>query len=238
MLPRFILHIYVVFVLLFGLSAECFAQQGFVRLAVRPGHNFRVMVNGSIQQPTNTLKLLAGTHTLSFWAPDYKPKDTTVTVLADSTVLLVVRLKHTSAWYKYQSEYKAWKQNRTLNRWPPILLAGAGAATTIVFWNTTNNAHREYIDLSYDARFAPVGQRESLRTDADLAYSRYKANRTGTIVSGIATLGCVAWAWYGIKATQKIEPPAKKTPNPWKLSDISLAPHPDGGAIFGLKMTF
>ena len=237
MFPRLAFHIYVVFALLFAVSQQTFAQQGQLRFFVNPGHNFRIQVDGELQESTNVLTLDAGKHRISVWAPDYNVKDTTVNVLADTTVTLVMRLRHTTAWYKYQEDYRTWKQDRGMKRWPPMLLFVAASTTTIITRSAMNRAHREYIDLNFDARFAAASQRSALSTDAALANDRFKRNRTAFIGSSVLTAGCIAWAVIGFRQSKNMQPPTKKSNNPWKLPDISLAPHPDGGLMMGMRIT-
>ena len=236
MFPRLAFHIYVVFVLLFALSQQSFAQQGKVRFFVNPGHNYRIQVDGQLQEATNVLTLDAGKHQVAVWAPDYNVKDTTIQVVADTTVTLVMCLRHTNAWYKHQEEYREWKQARGMKRWPPVALIAAAATTALITRDAMNTSHVEYIDLSFDARFATASRRAALQEDAALANDRFQRNRSAFIASSIATAGCIGWAIWGIRQSKKIAPPSKKTANPWNLPDISLAPHPDGGMLLGLRI--
>ena len=176
-------------------------------------------------------------HRIAVWAPDYNVKDTTVNVLPDTTITLVMRLRHTSAWYKYQEEYRAYKQDRGMKRWPPILLFAAATTTTLITRDAMNRSHVEYIDLSYDARFATPNRQAALQQDAALAHDRFKRNRSAFVGASVLTAGCVAWAVLGFRQSKSMKPPGKKTPNPWKSPDVSLAPHPDGGLMMGLRLT-
>lgn len=238
MFSRFAFHIYVLFVLLFALSQQTFAQQGQLRFLVMPGHNFRVKIDGEVQRATNRFDLEAGKHLVSVWAPDYRAKDTTIVVVADSTITIVMRLVHTGAYYKWMQEHQVWRQAQGMRRWPPVLVGIAAVTTAVFSHQAMNESHLEHVTAGFDARFATGRRQFSLQTDSDLALTRFKQQRTTLIAASAVSVGAVVWAVWGFKRSNKTFEPARPVKDPWNLTDLSFAPHPDGGAVFGVRLRF
>ncbi|HQW06160.1 MAG TPA: hypothetical protein PLV08_10040 [Flavobacteriales bacterium] len=186
--------------------------KGEIKLHVSPHNGVEYVLDGKERLSNRGLVLPAGDHRFVFWAPDRKMLDTTLTIVADTTILFYKILPITDAYRAYKVEQKRAVQGRFFYRAIPLVLT----ATAGVFaWNSNKKDREAYDALvaaedSYNSLRVPLaitGLKDqvlpSLQADLDAA------NRRLTMAVALAGVGVVATILGFIKAGRIVEPTYK-----------------------------
>src|SRR5689334_1490100 len=90
-----------------------FAQTtGKLRLLIDPGSNYHFVLDHQYRMQQREVELSPGPHHFSFWAPERKVTDTTVTVEAGRSKDFILRLSYSPDYVAYQRELGAYKKER------------------------------------------------------------------------------------------------------------------------------
>lgn len=133
------------------------AQTGKLRLVVDPGGSYAFIVDHQQRMQQREVELSAGSHHLTFWAPERRIVDTTVTVETDRTHDLVIRLPYSAEFLAYQRDLKRYRSRmKTSRMYPTILTAGSAVWTVLNFvkYKDAQNVLQDNLDL-YNVSVTP-----------------------------------------------------------------------------------
>jgi hypothetical protein len=184
--------------------------KGEIQLHVAPHGSMEYVLDGKERLSNRALVLPAGEHRFTFWAPDRSIVDTTLLILADTSIAFYKTLAPSPEFVAFQQQQRKVRRARTSLRILPL------AATLVsgVFTAVAYNAYSESRTLLQDAEASYTTLRDPnaitllkekelprLQTEHDAA-----ARRVGwlTAITSVAALGTV---WSFIKAAQVDDAP-------------------------------
>lgn len=179
-------------------SSACAQSSGQLRFRFEPAQGVSYVLDGKYRMAEVELTLLEGAHRFTFWAPERRMLDTTLTVLPNRLVEVPVTLRYTQAFVDHRRAVERHRRQTLWSRWaPPVVTAGA-AAWAAVAWSRFVQADKELDDLgdSYRTLSDPRGI-ERLKTERipaakdDFARARTRAYTA----TGVFVLSAAA-TWY------------------------------------------
>lgn len=225
------LHSIVIFLLSW---AGAYAQgKGEIQLNVSPQRGMAYVLNGKERLTNRALVLPAGEHRFAFWSPDRRILDTTLTVIADSTVAFYKTLAPTEAFLTYQAGLKRAKHKRLLYRAVPLLATVVGGVFTMnakkendAAYDALKSAEEEYATLRTPFIIAnhKTNVLPSLQAEHDAAYRRMRLMMVGTSVVALATV------WGFIRAA-RVEDPTYEDQEKLRFDGLVWLPGQNGGTF-------
>lgn len=191
----------------FGLGAV--AQKGEIQLNISPQRSMEYVLDGRERLNNRALVLPAGEHRFTFWAPDRKILDTTLTIIADTSIAFYKTLTPTEAYLTYQRDLKRIKHQRLFLRSLPVLATAVCAISTV-------NARKENNE-AYDALVAAEEAYPTFRDPGIIATHKAtvlprlqreqdEANRKLRTTLAVTSVAALATVWCFIKAGNLEEP--------------------------------
>lgn len=210
-------------------------SSGMLHLRIDPpiGYTYRLDHRFTMQKPD--LELLEGAHHFSFWAPQRRIVDTTLTIAGGEDKVLSLRLPFSTEYLVYQRDLKAFRNDRRVMRLIPATVTGASLLYTAVSFAKMKKAHDKLGDdrTAYDGASSPnaitVLKNETIpahRDDFQKARTRYQ------VAAGITVLFAGATTYLYLRSAKR-KKPAFNDAEKLRFDGLSWAPGADGGAWSG-----
>lgn len=221
-------------VLAIGASSCAFAQsKGEVQLHVAPHRQVEYILDGKERISNRALVLSAGEHRFTFWAPDRKVLDTTITIIADTSIAFYKTLEPTEAYLEYAKADQRVRQQRLFYRAVPLLATVAAGLYTANAVKKNNDARAALVEAegSYATMRDPrviAEQKEDvlprLQDEHDRTYRNLGLAVVGTTTFALATV------WGFIKAA-RIQDPAYEDRERIRFDGLVYMPGQHGGTL-------
>ncbi|MBK7286483.1 MAG: hypothetical protein IPI95_04900 [Flavobacteriales bacterium] len=114
---------------------------GELRLEIDPPTSFSYRLDHQFTMQQAGLELLEGAHHFSFWAPQRKLMDTTITIAGGEARSLALRLPFSKEYLVYQRDLKAFRNDRQVMRLIPAVATGASLLYTSIRYSKMKKAH-------------------------------------------------------------------------------------------------
>ncbi len=210
------------------------AQSGSLRLVVDPGDSFEFIVDGKRMQERE-VTLPAGAHHFVFWAPKHRIVDTTVTVVPDRTLDVVVRLPVSMEYVAHYKEMQAWRGRRKMSRVLPVTVTLASAIWTGVNYAAYKKAHTQLeTDLEeYNGSVIPgsIGVLENSTIPEH--QDTFQKKETMFLVSGGVTLVCAGITTFLYRRSVKDKVPVFDDKEKLRFDGMAWLPGEQGGQFMG-----
>ena len=124
------------------LNSSAHAQAaGKLRFIVDPGGNYSFVLDHQFRMQQREVELSAGPHHFTFWAPERRMVDTTITVVEGRTKDIVLYLPYSDAFRAYDREvHEMKKRNLLTSALPTLAIVGTGVLAGVSF-GKYKNAH-------------------------------------------------------------------------------------------------
>lgn len=213
-------------------AADASAQQaGKLRLIIDPGGAYQFILDHRFRMQEREVELAAGPHHFSFWAPERRVVDTTLTVEAGVTQDILLRLPYSTEYLVYQRDLRDYRQEMRVHRMVPSLITVGLLAYTGIRWAKYKKAHDVLEDDrdQYDQLLSPHAITE-LKTQTIPRHQEDfdKAKRGFGIAAGI-TLVSAAVTAYMIHRSNKRPVPTFIDREKVKFDGLVWLPGPGGG---------
>lgn len=225
-----------------AMSTGAFAQAtGQLRFRFEPDRGMSYLLDGKYRLSDREITLGEGQHRFTFWAPERLMLDTTLTVLADRTVDILVRLRYSQEYVDFRRASERYTKQQKWGRILPPIVTGAAAIWTTVAFINYGNASTELDDLAevYTTSADP-DRIERLKTqDLPQAKSDLKAAQTQAYVAtGVLVLSAAATVYIRRQLSRK-EAPVFEDRERIRFEGLALLPGQQGGiwsATFSLPL--
>ncbi|MCO5274280.1 MAG: hypothetical protein M9900_05105 [Flavobacteriales bacterium] len=216
-------------------ASALYAQtSGKLRLQIDPpGYMYRLDHRFTLQK--NEVELLEGPHRFSFWAPQRKVVDTTLTIIGNRASTFTLRLPFSTEYLVYQRDLDAYqKQMRLMRTLPAILTVGALVYTGFQFANM-KKAHDVLDDdrAAYDVAPSPhaitVLKEQTMPADKE---AFRKARNKFAVSAGVTALFAGTTAYLYWRSGQRAKPEFIDKEK-LRFDGLSWMPGPNGGTWQG-----
>lgn len=222
-------------VVMFAFSQRGGAQTGTLRLLIDPGDSYQYILDGRKEAPARQLTLPAGAHHFTFWAPARRVVDTTVTVEADRTIDLMLRLPLSSEFLAYRKDLNAWRGRRRLQRMLPVAVTLGMAVWTSTNYVSQAKAHQQLKDdlAIYERSVIPgaIGVLKEKTIPAHQADFQRKRSRF-QVSAGITAI-CAAVTGFLYVRSAKDRLPEFLDQERIRFEGLGWVPGEDGGQFYG-----
>ncbi len=205
-------------------------SSGKLHLLIDPPTTFSYKLDHKFTMQQSDLELLEGAHHFSFWAPQRKVMDTTITISGGEDRTLALRLPFSPEYLVYQRDLKAYRKDRQLQRLIPAVATGTSLIYTVVRYGKMKKAHDLLEDdrKAYDEAGAPnaitVLKNETIPSHKD----DFDKARTGYRVAvGVTVLFAGATAFMYLRSAKRKKPVFIDTEKV-RFDGLSWAPGPNG----------
>ncbi|MEZ4788496.1 MAG: hypothetical protein R2811_00600 [Flavobacteriales bacterium] len=224
----------VVVLLILGFPClSTFAQKGEVQLNVSPQRGMEYILDGRERLTNRALVLTAGDHRFTFWAPDRRILDTTLTIIADTSIAFYKTLAPTAEYLSFQRDLKRVKHQRFYYRAVPLLATVVGGVFTLNAMKQNNE--------TYDALQAAEDEYASFRDPVVIATHKTTvlprlqekhdaANTQLRTTMAITSVAALATIWGFIKAA-RVEEPTYEDKERLRFEGLVWLPGPRGGSL-------
>ncbi len=224
-----------------GAVMNSFAQQvGKLRLLVDPGNSFQFVLDHQYRMQQREVELAVGDHHFTFWAPERRMLDTTLTVTQGAMRDVVIRLELSNEYRAYLAEYRTFRNKRQMQRIVPALVTAGAGVWTILNWSAVGKAQDRLDDdaASYDRLVVPAEIQELKNETIPAHNDDLRSAKTNTVVSAAIFGACLlgtAWIWH---KTGKRPAPAFNDHEKVRFDGLVFAPGAaPGDWNFGLGLT-
>ncbi len=207
---------------------------GTLYLKVDPA-NFTYRLDHRYTMQKMELELLEGPHHFSFWAPQRRIVDTTLTVVGGQPKEFQLRLPFSAEYLAFQRDLQQFRQDRNLLRVPAVAITGGMVAFTVASWGKLKKAHDvlEADRAEYDRLGSPyritVLKEQTIPEHKDA----FRKAKTQFIVATSATVLCAgATAWL-FHRTNNSHRPTYIDKEKLRFEGLSWMPGPNGGTWQG-----
>lgn len=213
---------------------------GTLHLRVEPD-GFEYVVDHKFRLSKPTLELAEGPHHFSFWAAQRSVLDTTLQVVADREMDVVLRLPYSKEYLVHQRELQEYKVRRKVTRIVPVAVTGGALLYTALSYGKMKKAHdqleldrTEYDGLTSAYRIELLKQ-ETIPAHKD----EFKKAKTRFIVGTGVTVLCAGATTYLFRRTGKAGRPEFIDREKLRFEGLSYEPDPQGGMwVGGLTWNF
>lgn len=200
-----------------------------------PGGEFRVKINGMLQEPGSQFVVGIGEHRIEIWAPHHYKFDTVVTVKSGPRPTRVYKvLKPKPEYVKYTNEVV--KESRLSGK---ILFGGVSTALIagVAIFN-----YSQIGDLNLDYVRAENGVKYNIRgfSQSNLDDAERKLNNARTLqyvlyagMAGMGTYTVIHWL-----KRRKMLPPKLKEDKSFLVDNVGMLYHPTTGYQWQLSVRF
>lgn len=208
---------------------------GTLRLQIDPAGSFSYKLDHRFTMQQTQLELLEGAHHFSFWAPQRKVVDTTLTIVGNQAATFTLRLPFSTEYLVYQHALNAWRKDMRLMRTLPVALTGAALAYTAFKFADMKKAHDVLKDdrAAYDAAPSPhaitVLKERTIPADKE---AFQQARNKFAVAAGVTVLFAGTTAWLYMRSVKKPKP-AFHDAEKLRFEGLSWVPGPEGGSWQG-----
>ncbi len=214
------------------ISSATFGQStGQVQLYVSPPQQMRYILNMQERSESTILSLPAGEHRFTFWAPDRSILDTTITVIADSTIVFRKTLPPSPEFLEHRAAQERIGRERLAWRGLPLLATAVGGAFTVRAVNKHNQAYDALVEAeaSYSTLRAPGAIQRLKEETIPARRTEFDDSRNRVMVAGIFTGVAAASAVYGFMRTAGKKAPAYQDKERLRFEGLVWTPGDGGG---------
>lgn len=227
---------YPMLALLFTMANAAAAQtSGKLRLQIDPETSYSYRLDHTYTMQQDELELLEGPHHFSFWAPERRVVDTTITISGGGSQQFQMRLPFSTEYLIYQRDLKAYdKEMRKMHLLPAVATGGA-LLYTAVKYGQMKKAHDQLDEdrTAYDEAAVPysieVLKEQTIpahRDEFDKARTHYQ------VAMGITVLFAGATAYLYVRAAKRPKPVFIDSEK-LRFEGLSWMPGPNGGEWMG-----
>lgn len=208
---------------------------GTLRISVDPHVGHAYVLDHQFRMTKPELELTAGPHHFSFWAPQRKLVDTTLTVVAGKVTAFQLRLPYSTEYLVYQRDLEAYRKNMGLLRTLPAIATGGALVYTAIKYSAMQKAHdqlgkdRGLYDIATSPHAISVLKYETMAAHKE----EFKKARNGFIIGSTATvLFAGTTAWLYLRSARRAKPEFRDTEKV-RFDGLSWMPGPTGGTWQG-----
>jgi len=215
-----------------GVSAQ---TSGKLHLQIDPANSFSYKLDHHFTIQQTDLELLEGPHHFSFWAPQRKVVDTTVTITGGEDRIIQVRLPYSTEYLVYQRDLRSYEKRMRVMRLLPATVTGGALIFTGIKYANMKKAHdRLETDAdAYDNATFPyaitVLKEEVIPGHIDEFEKARTAFRVSAAVT-VAFAGVTTWLYL---RSAKLPKPEFHDAEKVRFDGLSWMPGPNGGAWTG-----
>ena len=213
-------------------ASALYAQtSGKLRLQIEPAATFTYRLDHQFTMDQREVELLEGPHHFSFWAPQRRIVDTTLTVVGGQTKEFQLRLPFSTEYLIYQRELRRYRSEKQLSRIVPSVITGGAILSTALSYAKLKIAHDqlERDRKEYDEQGAPyritVLKEQTIPADKE-AFRKAKVQLG--VSAGIMLLSAGITA-YVFQKSGKVQRPEFIDREKLRFEGLSWVPGPDGG---------
>lgn len=208
---------------------------GTLRISVDPHVGHAYVLDHQFRMTKPELELTAGPHHFSFWAPQRKLVDTTLTVVVGKVTAFQLRLPYSTGYLVYQRDLEAYRKNMGLMRTLPAIATGGALVYTAVKYSAMQKAHdqldkdRGLYHVATSPHAVTVLKQETMTAHKE----EFKQARTHfAIAAGATALFAGTTAWLYLRSAKKPKPEFHDTEKV-RFDGLSWMPGPGGGTWQG-----
>lgn len=219
---------------LLGSSLRAQTDSTVVRLLIKGGERYSVLIDGELQPATNFITVSRGGHDITIWSFKHEVyKGQLETGQLDSTSFYA-ELKRDDAYIAYIFEKDRYKRQLFFQRTGPFLLGASGLVTLPFTQLMRTNSHEQLVKDEFYHRFSQVNQ-----STLDNSQRRYQINNAMFFASaGAAIIGTGAFLLLR-KRVKALKAPEYRQQNPFTMEWFELGYHPSiQSPVMGLSMRF
>lgn len=208
---------------------------GKLRLQIDPANSFAYKLDHRFSMQQTDLELLEGAHHFSFWAPQRKLVDTTITISGGEMRTFQLRLPYSTEYLVYQRDLRSYEKTMRVMRLLPMAVTGGALFFTGFKYADMKKAHDrlEADGDAYDDATSPhaitVLKEQSVPAHAD---EFDKARTAFRISAGATVLFAGVTAYLRLRST-KVPKPVFRDAEKVRFDGLSWMPGPSGGAWTG-----
>ncbi len=213
-------------------ASALYAQtSGKLRLQIEPAATFTYRLDHQFTMDQREVELLEGPHHFSFWAPQRRIVDTTLTVVGGQTKEFQLRLPFSTDYLIYQRELRRYRSEKQLSRIVPSVITGGAILSTALSYAKLKKAHDqlERDRKEYDEQGAPyritVLKEQTIPADKE-AFRKAKVQLG--VSAGIMLLSAGITA-YVFQKSGKVQRPEFIDREKLRFEGLSWVPGLDGG---------
>lgn len=216
-------------------SAVLAQDTGTLRFNIDPAASYVFVVDHRFRMQQREVELAAGAHHFSFWAPQRRVVDTTLTIVGGRTTEFSMRLPFSLEYLVYQRDLKAYRKDMRMMRLVPAAATGCALVYTAFKYVDMKKAHDvlERDRSAYADAASPhaitVLKTETMPADKD-AFS--KARSSFAVATGITAL-CAGTTAYLYMRSAKRPKPVFNDAEKLRFDGLSWMPDADGGDWVG-----
>lgn len=193
-----------------------------------PGYMYRLDHRFTLQK--NEVELLEGPHHFSFWAPQRKMVDTTLTI-SSGTSAFTLRLPYSTEYLVYQRDLDRYRKDMRVMRLVPVAVTGGALVYTAFKYAAMKKAHDQLDDdrAAYDAALSPhaitVLKEQTMPADKE---AFRKARNKFAVSAGVTALFAGTTAYLYWRSGQRAKPEFIDKEK-LRFDGLSWVPGPYGG---------
>ena len=184
-------------------------SSGKLRLQIDPASSFSYKLDHQFTMRQPELELLEGPHHFSFWAPQRRVVDTTITITGGERKVFELYLPFSTEYLVYQRDMKNYGKAMRIQRMIPAAATGASLVYTAIKFGQMKKAHDRYDEdrAAYDEADAPhaitVLKDETIPAHRD-AFTKARTNFQ--VAAGITVLFAGATAYLYMRSAKRAKP--------------------------------
>ncbi|MBP9161314.1 MAG: hypothetical protein KBF49_10740 [Flavobacteriales bacterium] len=222
------------FALVFG-SAVNAQNSGNLRLQIDPPTTFTYKLDHQFTMQQSEVELLEGPHHFSFWAPQRRVVDTTLTITGGVDRSFALRLPFSTEYLVYQRDLKAYKKSMRFQRLVPAVATGGSLIYTAVKYGQMKKAHDLFAEdhAAYDDASSPHAISVLKENVIPAHKDEFDKARTGfQMAAGVTVLFAGATAYMYLRSAKQKKPEFIDKEK-LRFDGLSWMPGADGGEWSG-----
>ena len=208
---------------------------GKLRLQIDPASSFSYKLDHKFTLQQTELELLEGAHHFSFWAPQRKVVDTTITITGGEVGTLQLRLPYSTEYLVYQRDLRTYEKQMNVMRLVPAAITGGALIFTGIKYANMKKAHdRLEADGGDYANATSPHSITVLKEEVIPGHiDEFKKARTAFRISaGVTVLFAGVTTWLYLRSA-KVAKPEFHDAEKVSFDGLSWMPGPGGGAWTG-----
>lgn len=210
-------------------------SSGKLHLQVDPPTNFSYRLDHRFTLQQTDMELLEGVHHFSFWAPQRKIVDTTITITGGEARIIQLRLPYSTEYLIYQRDMRAYEKNMRLIRVLPATITGCALVFTGFKYASMKKAHNKLEEdaTAYDDATSPHAITVLKETTIPEHTDDFEKARTAFDVSAGVTVLFAGITTYLYLRSAKTPRPVFHDTEKVRFDGLAWMPSPNGGIWTG-----
>lgn len=209
-------------------------RTGTLRLELEPANaTYRLDHQFALSRPE--IELMEGAHHFSFWAPQRRMVDTTLTIIPGKITGFSLRLPYSTEYLVYQRNLAVWTKERRLMRLVPAVATGGALLWTALAYGGMKKAHDRLDEdrTAYGEAGSPQAVTVLKEQDIPVHKDEFaKARNQFRVAAGVAVLCAGATAWLYLRSAHRPKP-VFEDKEKLRFEGLSWAPGDHGGQWTG-----